>query len=112
MSSDSVLSGAAKANRILNTRPYPNATDPFAVYLSQHFHRDADGQNRSEWEITSECNAQCCAENNACPQTIDVSTEACEDNYITAHSRRNAVVSADKLGGASSAIQLPFDVDR
>eukprot|EP01083_Nonionella_stella_P031405 86006_1 len=66
-----------------NVASYPNATDPFAVYLQQHYIIH-DGQNQSDWDITHQCSHDCC-HNHACPVPISVQDYAYEDNYITDH---------------------------
>ena len=64
-----------------NTVSYPTITDPFAVYLSEHYNVIQNGSNVSEWYIRAQCMKHCCT-NHAC-ETIDVHTAAYEDNYIT-----------------------------
>eukprot|EP01084_Bolivina_argentea_P024688 45963_1 len=60
---------------------YPTPSDPFAVYLSQHYHIN-NGVNVTEWNITKECFKHCCSDN-ACPEWINVDEGSYEDNWIT-----------------------------
>eukprot|EP01084_Bolivina_argentea_P024690 45965_1 len=65
-----------------NTNPYPTPTDPFAVYLSQHYSLNHKGQNDTEWNITDYCNHHCCNDH-ACTEYTTVQDDAYEDNWIT-----------------------------
>jgi len=65
-----------------NIKPYPQTTDPYAVYLSNQYHLNANGSNETEWEIMSDCFDDCC-EDHACPQSIPIHSMSYEDNYIT-----------------------------
>lgn len=67
--------------KVDDNSPYPNVTDPFSTYLSEHFNIN-NGQNQSEFEIRHECFQKCCNDH-ACPIPINVHTPAYEDNYIT-----------------------------
>eukprot|EP01084_Bolivina_argentea_P211418 359656_1 len=66
-----------------NVKSYPTPSNPFAVYLNEHYNIDHNGQNETEWEITDACHHDCCIGNGACPYTIPVQSEAYEDNWIT-----------------------------
>eukprot|EP01084_Bolivina_argentea_P024694 45971_1 len=61
---------------------YPNPADPFSIYLSQHYNINTNGINVTEWNITYECDMNCCKDE-ACPKSINVHTESYEDNWIT-----------------------------
>ena len=60
---------------------YPNVIDPFSAYLANHFNIN-NGQNQSEYEISSDCFYNCCVDH-ACPMPMNVHTPAYQDNWIT-----------------------------
>merc|ERR1712087_200725 len=67
---------------------WPEPTDPFGVYLTEHFYPNASGMNDSDWNIAYECmegqEGSCCTSGHeTCPYAWPLPADTYEDNWIT-----------------------------
>ena len=67
-------------------------TDPYGVYLTQHFYPNGEGQNDSDWNISYVCDTETCCTSDGhqrtCPVAWPLPDESYQDNWVTRNTKQ------------------------